>query len=365
MAGGTSNGRELSAGPRALRILIVRLGAMGDVLHAMPAVGRLRHALPDCEIGWVVEKRWVPLLCASDTEMQGEIVAGRPLVNRVHTVDTRRWRKALTSRETYKELTSSFGTMRDLKYDVAIDFQGSIKSAVVASFSGARKIVGFAHPRETLAAMLYSQRVETTDAHVVDQNLTLAKAVADLEGETGFELPKEVAAEEWVSARLKELGVERFAIVAPTAGWKAKEWPAQRYGEVARWLGERGIASLINFGPGELDSAQQVVAAAGSAAHLFSCDIDQLVAVTRRSSLFVGGDTGPMHLAAALGVPVVALFGPTDPARNGPYGTRAKVLRSEKSVTSYSHVDRLDEGLIDISVKEVEGAAEELLHLRG
>jgi heptosyltransferase-1 len=252
--------------------------------------------------------------------------------------------------------------MRSQQYDLALDFQGSMKSALIARLSKARSVVGFARPRESAATMFYSQKVQTSPPHVVDQNIALARTfIGDAELTRTTHLPTDSAAEKWVGDRLSAIGISKFAILAPTAGWKAKEWPAANFGVVAKVLAERGIASLINFGPGEEHVADEVRAASDGLANPFACDLSQLIELTRRSTLFIGGDTGPMHLAAALDVPVVALFGPTDPARNGPHNTRARVLRSRESVTSYSHVDRIDAGLARITPEEVVAAAEDLL----
>jgi heptosyltransferase-1 len=344
------------------RILIVRLGAMGDVIHALPAVSLLRQALPQLEIGWVIERRWAPLLCAAGFPISGSTSSERPLVNHLHSVDTRAWRKSLFSPETRRSISMATSDMRSQRYDIALDFQGAIKSAVIARLAKATSVIGFERPRESAATMFYSQKVQTSAPHVVDQNLALVRhLVGDSQSTPTTLLPADSKAESWVSARISEIRVSKFAILAPTAGWKAKEWTVANFGVLAKALAERGIPSLINFGPGEEHVAEEVRAASGGSAIPFACDLSQLIALTRRSALFVGGDTGPMHLAAALGVPVVALFGPTDPARNGPYSARAKVLRSADSVTSYSHVDRSDAGLARITPDEVVAAAEVLL----
>jgi heptosyltransferase-1 len=252
--------------------------------------------------------------------------------------------------------------MRSHQYDVALDVQGAIKSAVIARLAKAKSVIGFDRPRESAATLLYSQKIQSSSPHVVDQNLALVRAlIGDVQLTPKTVLPVDAAAESWLSARLSEMGISKFAILAPTAGWKAKEWPTENFGVVAKALAEHGIASLINFGPGEEHVADEVRAASDGLANPFACDLSQLIELTRRSTLFIGGDTGPMHLAAALDVPVVALFGPTDPARNGPHTTRARVLRSPESVTSYSHVDRIDAGLARITPEEVVAAAEDLL----
>jgi heptosyltransferase-1 len=199
----------------------------------------------------------------------------------------------------------------------------------------------------------------------VEQNLSLAEAVADRPLKVlRVEFPHDEAAEQECDRRLKERSIQGFALLNPSAGWGAKQWPADRYGQAAKQLAEGGVKSLINFGPGEEDTARAVQAASSGSAETFTGSLTQLIALTRRARLFIGGDTGPMHLAAALGVPVVGIFGPTDPVRNGPFGTRNIVLRSASSNTSYKHLDQPDRGLLEISPEEVVGAARKLLQER-
>jgi len=166
-------------------------------------------------------------------------------------------------------------------------------------------------------------------------------------------------AEKKVSALTANMA--RFAILNPGAGWGAKQWPVERYGEVARALGEDGICSLVNHGPGEEELATTVERVSGGAARKISCSIAELIALMRRASLLIGGDTGPMHLAAALKIPVVAIFGPTNPARNGPFGTRSIVLRSASSMTDHSRRREPEQGLLEITPEEVVAAARTLL----
>ena len=343
-------------------LLIVRLGAMGDTIHTLPAVTALRNALPDRRIGWIVEERWVELLCAQNSPKSGPRSAERPLVDFVHTVDTKAWRKSLLSRETRRQILSALHEVRDAKYEIAVDFQGALKSAVIARSSGAAAIVGLDHPRETPARLLYTRRVATTKAHVIEQYHALAEAVA---GKTlavpAVEFPHDDQAEAEIAKRLAGLGANNFAIITPGAGWGAKQWPPERYGAVASALATGGLTPLINCAPGEEALAQEAQAASGNRSHLISCSIAELIALTRRARLFIGGDTGPLHLAAALRIPVVAIFGPTDPARNGPYGTKSIVLRNPASQTSLSHTSEPDPGLLQITADEVIAAARRLL----
>lgn len=344
------------------RILIVRLGAMGDVLHGLPAVAALRAMFPGSAIGWLVEDRWAELLCTLPTPRSGPRSPQRPLVDRIHTVNMKQWRASLFSLQTWERIAAGLSDLRAQHYDVAIDFQGSIRSSLLAHWSGAPLIYGFAQPRENLASMFYNRQVIATGDHVVDQNLSLVHAVAQHPLLTPrVELPHDADAEQECDRWLKERGAEKFALLNPGAGWGAKQWPPDRYGQVAITLIENGLKILVNFGPGEDEIAQAVKAASNGAAETFTGSLTQLIALTRRARLLIGGDTGPMHLASALDVPVVGIFGPTDPARNGPFGTRNIVLRSSSSVTSYSHVADPDAGLLDISSEQVISAARRLL----
>jgi heptosyltransferase I len=342
-------------------ILIVRLGAMGDVLHAMPAVAALRMALPETRIGWAIERRWAELL--SDPASGAMAAAGdHKLVDSIHVVDTLAWRKELFSATTYYGMRRAIDRLRTEEYAVGLDVQGAIKSAVLAKVSGVQRICGFAAPREQLAAMFYRQRIQAQASHVVDQNLELASAVARQSLRPGtFDLPRSPRADAWCEKTLRELAISRFVILNPGSGWGAKSWPAERFAEVAKRLRELGLQCIVNFGPNERQLADMVAEHSSGAARPISCSVTELVALTRRASLFVGGDTGPLHLAAGLNIPCVALFGPTDPARNGPYGTPSVVLRNQKSVTSYSHVADADPGLQSITVDEVIRAASQLL----
>lgn len=344
------------------RFLILRLGAMGDVLHALPAVAALRRFAPTATIDWLIEPRWSGLV---DPALATTIAA-----------PTKEWRQRLLSASTWRAIGALRRRLRGAGYRQAIDMQGAVKSAVLGVMAGA-EVTGFTHPRERPARWTYFRDVQPTAEHVIEQNLTLAWVVArELgTGEPSFvefsqvdplrpapdRLPRDPEAEAWAGAQLGD--ASDVAILNPGAGWRAKEWPPEKYGELARQLGTLGISSRVNIGPGDHEGAlvSAVEAASGGHARRVVASIPQLVSLTRRARLFVGGDTGPMHLANALGVPVVALFGPTDPARNGPYFQPYTVLRSPRSGTSYSHRNAIDPGLAAIEVKTVTEAAVKLM----
>jgi heptosyltransferase I len=354
------------------KLLIVRLSAMGDVIHTLPAVHALRAALPQAHIGWLIEERWAELLCAAGTARRGPRSATRPLVDEVHTVSLKAWGKSLFSVPTLQRAATVWNDVRSAHYDVAIDLQGAIRSAVLARWSRAPVIYGAAQPREAPASLWYTRKVVAQGTHVIEQNFSLIRTVIETLtnggragsfslGDLAVDLPRDLQADARTERRLAELKLGEFAILNPGAGWGAKRWPAERYGEVARGLAKRGLRSIINYGPGEESLAHEVETASQSTARTMTCSITELITLTRRAKLFVGGDTGPLHLAAALRVPVVAIYGPTDPARNGPFATRSIVLRSAESVTSHARRAEADEGMLEIGSEAVVGAAEKLV----
>jgi heptosyltransferase-1 len=346
--------------PRFESILVVRLSAMGDIIHTLPAVAALREAFPHATLGWLVEERWAELLCTLRYPRSGRRSAQRPLVDRVHSVNTAEWRRTLFSFNTWQQMAVGLSELRGVRYDAAIDFQGAVRSALLARWSGARVVYGSIQPRENAASMWYTRQVPPSGTHVVEQALALAQAVIEHPmPDSQLTFPVDRDAEHKIDGLTAN--IRDFAILSPGAGWGAKRWPAERYGIVARELEKNGIQSLVNYGPGEEELAVAVENASGSTARKVCCSVAELIALTRRARLFVGGDTGPMHLAAALKIPIVAIFGPTNPERNGPFGTRAVVLRSASSATNHARLHDPEQGLLEISPEEVAAAARQLL----
>jgi heptosyltransferase-1 len=340
------------------RILVVRLSAMGDVIHTLPAVVALRQAYPEAVIGWIIEERWAELLCALRCPRSGPRSPERPLVDKIHTLNTALWRNTLFSSQTWEQMASSLSELRAAHYQIAVDFQGAVRSAILARISGAETIYGVAQPRENAASMWYTRQVIVSGTHIIEQNHSLAVAIPGCSGPPPAPIfPTDPFAEAWTERYART----RFALLNPGAGWGAKQWPAERYGRVARELQNDGLRSLVNFGPGEDGLAQAVEASSDGAAEAVACSLSQLISLTRRASLFIGGDTGPMHLAAAMKVPVVGIFGPTNPARNGPFATRSVVLRHPASPTTHARRKAPDEGLLTITVEDVLHAARRLL----
>jgi heptosyltransferase-1 len=342
-------------------LLIVRLGAMGDVIHTLHAVSALRAVSPELRLGWAIEEAWAELLCAQGTDRCGPRTPSRPVVDCVHPLNTKSWRRSLAARGTWKEMASAFRAIRGQHYQLAADFQGAMKSAIVTRSARAQLTVGMEEPRERPSRLFYQRRVLTRGTHVIEQYQLLAQATAGKAlAFSRPEFPRDGRAEAKISTELGH-ALGNLVILNPGAGWGAKQWPAQRYGLVAKALAADGMKPIINFSSAEHDLALQVEASSDGKAVPMVSSIGELIALTRRARLFIGGDTGPTHLAAALGVPVVAIFGPTDPARNGPYGTKSVVLRNSASRTSLSHTSRPDRGLFEIPSAEVIRAARQLL----
>jgi heptosyltransferase-1 len=294
------------------RILVVRLGSMGDILHALPAVNLMRRTWPEAVIEWAVHPKWAGLL------------EGNPLDVRPIYVD----RKSAASRR------EAFARLRAQRYDIAVDFQGLIKSAIVSRVARREAVYGFHRSllREWPSSWFYSHAVNTSEPHVVGRNMALAIAAGAHPGPAEFPLPE--------GRREGELP-ERFVLAAPLAGWTSKQWPLENYAPLARRLKEEFGLSLVLNGAPNAEAALRSVE--GAWVHVSG--IAGLIDATRRATAVVGLDSGPMHLAAALGKPGVALFGPTDPARNGPYGDSLTVLRHPSAKTTYKRGTAIDPAL--------------------
>ena len=335
-----------------MKILIIRVGAMGDVLHALPAVAALRTARPDWEIDWVVTPQWSPLL------VNGE--GKGPIVGRVHLAKTKMWKRAPASPATLRSIVGLRSALRKESYDLAVDMQGTLRSAVIGRMSGSGRLVGYSDPRERLAATFYKAKLERTGGHVIEQGAALLGEACGVALEPkDVELPHDEWADLWAA---EVVGDRRTCLLAAGAGWPAKCWDVKKYGALAVELKAMGMDVVVNAPRKDDALATAVVDASEGAARVVVCDVTGLIALMRRMTLLVGGDSGPTHLAAALGVPLVALFGPTDPERNGPRGPGPKVvLRDPASVTSYKHSGAEDPGLAKIPVGAVLDAVRSLL----
>ena len=297
--------------PDIRKLLMIRLGAMGDISTPCPP-NRPATVFPNALFGWVIEERWAELLCTLRNPRSGPRSPQRPLVDRIHTVNAAHWRKSLSSLQTWQEIAAAVSDLRAPRYEVAIDFQGAIRSALIAAVSGATTIDGAAQPRENIASMFYTRTVITNGKHVIEQNLSLAEAVARQSLEIpGMEIPNDDEAEREMGIRLQEEGIRDFVVVNPGAGWGAKRWPDRLRGGRERvgkgW--SKSIRQLWSGGRKSGRAVERPVAAAKGT----SCSLTQLIALTRRARSFIGGDTGPMHTARRRAFQL-SIFGPTDPA---------------------------------------------------
>lgn len=335
---------------------------MGDILHAMPAVAALRQRRPNWLIEWAIDPCWLPLLQAQNAASQRGTTM--PLVDRCHTMPTREWKRRPFSLETLSSIRAMRRKLRSERFDLCVDMQGSIRSSMIGWMAGADEFAGYADPRERPARWMYDKKIEVSAAHVIEQGCELlGAAVGESLTPAKVELPVDDAAEAWRDELLSRVAPDgaKFVVIAPSAGWGAKQWPTERYGVVATELARAGYTPLVNaVFVGDI-LANAVVDASGGVAVVVPCSVGQLIALTRRASLVVAGDTGPLHLAAALERPVVALFGPTDPARNGPYGTASRVLRHASSKKDHTRHSATEEGLMQITTEEVVAAAFDLL----
>jgi|JI10StandDraft_1071094.scaffolds.fasta_scaffold132001_2 heptosyltransferase-1 len=296
---------------RGRRLLVVRLSAIGDIVHTLPAAAALAEAR--YEVIWAVQPGGLPL------------VASNPAVAATVTVPARRPFRP-------RAISQAIHALKASQVATALDLQGLWKSALWTRASGAGRRIGWnaAARREPASAMLLTERraLPASAVHVLDKNLALLAALGiDAIGRRDFPLPPRAREAARVDRELAVLGLERPVLLHPGGGWSSKLWPPELYGELASRLARRGIPTLVSWGPDELGLAERVVAASGGTAiPCFACGLLEFAALAGRARAIVAADTGPLHLACAVGLPAVALFGPTDPARNGPWNPADRVL---------------------------------------
>ena len=298
--------------PRSNRILAVRLSSLGDVVHTVPIVPALRSAFPDCQLDWLVDWRW------------------SPLVKLIRGID-----RVITLRPSVSGYLQCMRQVRQARYSCVIDFQGIYRSALLSWISGAERRIGRDRnsARERGAAKFYTDPVVPLGQHVAEMSMSLAMRTG-VQRPNEMQFPIQVPAQEidQIRERLRQQGAENYVVVSPGGGWKSKCWPAERFGTLCAEMWKRhGMRSVINLAPGEEDLGQAVIANSLQAKPIVYCPaLPELAALLSRAIVVVGGDTGPLHLAAALGTRVIALFGPTDASRNGPL-PRGLVIQNHSS----------------------------------
>jgi lipopolysaccharide heptosyltransferase I len=331
-----------------VRILIVRTSALGDVVHSLPVLAALRRHFPSARIGWVVEEAMAPVL------------AGHPDLDELLRVRLRAWRRAPVAPRTLREVGAFLGALDRFDADVTLDLMGNHKAGILAALSFADRRLGAARRfrREPSSSVWNSEGVTPRGEHAVDRALSLLG---------GLGLPPEPAdfGPEKIFRQAPEVSEpEPFALIHPGAGWANKIYPPERWGEVARRLAaSSGIAVRVASAQGEEGLAAAIAAASGGAARVVpAADLPTLAALLRRARLVLGGDSGPTHLAHALGSPVLMVMGPTDPARHGPYGAPERALwRLLPCSFCYRRFGETKACLLEIPADRVAARAAELL----
>jgi heptosyltransferase-1 len=322
------------------RFLVIRLSSLGDIVHTFKAAAMIRGSFPEAPMDWLVDRAWTGLFTGC-TDFR-EIV----------TLDRRSWCSQW----------AAIRRVRRARYTCVIDFQGLYKSALLAYLSGSLRRIGFARgfAREPGAALLYTDRIAPPPGHIVDQNCALARAAGANGTQTnrlGF--PKCTISPAQIARQVAGCDVREYFVVNPGGGWRSKCWPGDRYGLLCRELAAKySLRSVVNYGPGEQDLAEMVARAASPLGVARFCgQIPELVSLLAGARFVVAGDTGPLHLANALGTPVIGLYGPTDPARTGPYGTEDEVVCNER-FHGMNHVrgNTPAPSMLSITVEQVLGA---------
>jgi lipopolysaccharide heptosyltransferase I len=342
------------------RVLIVRLSALGDIVHALPVLAALKRDWPNAKVDWLVEEAYAPILALAEGLNRRIIVRAKKSVSEPNAVA---FGGALG-------FPKAVGYLRRQRYDAALDLQGLIKSAVWARLSGAKRVIGFhrTNLREKQAAMFYSEMIHpVTTQHVITKNLMVLDNLGSVAGPPVMPIRTKPASS--VDAAIRTAGgAKRYIVINPGAAWPNKRWPPERFGELASALKQTtGLSSLVTWGPKERDLADSVVAASRGAAQAApATEIADLATLMRDAALVVSGDTGPLHIAAAMGTPLVGLYGPTWPQRNGPWDVKDEVL--SRAQTCQCHHKRKcqigDPCIFQIQVADVAAAAERRLARR-
>jgi heptosyltransferase I len=336
---------------RASRILIVRLSAFGDVVHGVPVACALRREMPNAFIAWVAEGK------------AGDVLEDHPALDSLIRVPRRFWKSP-------REIWKLRKRLRELNFDIAIDLQCLTKSAITARLSGARRRIGRAgvEGRE-LSRIFNNELVDAGGAHVIEQYLSMLKPLGIKSQAVEFNLPEREADAATVEIFLRANGLvgHRFAVLNPGAGWPSKIWPTERYGELATYLSRKhGLRSIAAWGlPAETALAESIVASSdGDAVLAPPTSMLELAALCRRAALFVGSDTGPMHLAVAVGTPAISMHGPSRADWCGAYGPQN--IRMQIRYEAGSSLERRradDSAMRAITVDMVKHACDKMLAL--
>ncbi len=289
------------------RFLVVKFSSLGDIVHCLPSVAQLRKAFPHAEIDWLIERKNKTVVDISGLDV------------RLIPVDTYQWRNS-PGIGSAKEIAEFVWALRTDGYDCTIDFQGLLKSAFFGYLSGAPIRIGWERDflKESVSRFFYTEVVTPRRIHIIDQQMELLKPL-DIDPNWETEVPVRAPEQARTSVEQKLQGMKDYVVINPGGNWPTKCWEPERYGALAQRLMNDGIPVLVTWGPGEESLVRRLVNAAGPGIRQIPTTLEELVALCEKARLFVGGDTGPMHLAAAVGAPIVSIFGPTSSDRNGPF----------------------------------------------
>jgi lipopolysaccharide heptosyltransferase I len=299
--------------PNLHKILIVKPSSLGDIVHSLPFLNALSERFPKAEIHWVIAKGFEDLL------------TGHPMVKKIWVINKDMWKKLSEIRRSFHEIRVLLRELRKERYDIVIDLQGLLRSGVITRATGSPVRIGFEEAREG-SRFFYTSKIEGgKDIHAVDRYLKIAEFLGCEITEVCFPLP--LYADSSLVTRYT-LPSDDYAVMVPGARWKTKRWPPEKFGELSSLL---PIRTVIVGGRGDKSIAKEILASSGgkSVSLVGKTDLKGLIEIIRGARFMVSNDSGPMHIAAALGIPVFAIFGPTDPLRTGPYGEGHTIIRED------------------------------------
>jgi heptosyltransferase-1 len=310
-----------------VNILIVKLSAIGDVIHTLPALNAVRKHYPDASITWLVEEDAAPL------------VQGHNALDRVLVSKRKRWLKKLKKLSilnTIKEIYGFIRELRDTRYDMILDFQALLKSGILIAFARSRRKIGFGKGLEHMehSYIFLNERIPAVDMeiHALSRGMMLLNAVGIPTNKIEYNLPISNHDRSNIDDLIEQYGingVKFFVAINPVAKWETKLWPNSKFSELADMLIDRyDMKVVFTGGIKDYSTIQDIMSSMKGQAINFAgkTTLNELAALYEKAVLVISTDTGPMHLAAAMGTPVVALFGPTAPWRTGPYGTGHQII---------------------------------------